>query len=99
MNPSIDPHVRSTFVYWMFDERGSCLYVGMTRRPEARWRDHGYMRPKMIERVAYRKMAGPFTQPVARRLEREQQDALQPEFDSRLALARERQAWQEEVGQ
>jgi predicted GIY-YIG superfamily endonuclease len=95
VNPN-RPGIREQFVYWMFDAEGNCLYVGMTRQPERRWRRHRYEKPNMVARVAYKRMAGPFFLETARRLEREQQDDLEPVFDVRIrdmrssAAARER---------
>lgn len=79
---------RAHFVYWLFDVNGVCLYVGMTRKPEQRWAQHRAERPSMFKRVSYRRMAGPFDQLTARRLEREQQDALEPTYDGRLRYMR-----------
>jgi hypothetical protein len=75
--------VREHFVYWLFDAEGNCLYIGMTRKPERRWRQHHWERPRMVAQVAYKRMAGPFLLEVARRLEREEQDEWQPRFDVR----------------
>lgn len=86
--------VREHFVYWMFDTNGDCLYVGMTRRPEARWRRHQSDRPEMASRVAYRRMAGPYLIQDARRIEKEQQLELLPKYDRTPAVARRRRSKQ-----
>lgn len=76
--------IREHFVYWLFDNRDECLYVGMTRRPEERWRQHCFEKPQMMKRVARTELAGPFDIAFARRHEREQQDQLRPSYDGRL---------------
>lgn len=81
---------RDHFVYWLFDADGDCLYVGITKHPEKRWRQHRYEKPHMAAQVAHKRMAGPFPLPVARRLEREQQDDLQPRYDERQRAMRAR---------
>lgn len=81
---------RDHFVYWLYDANGLALYVGVTRRPEARWRQHGYTKPAMVAKVASRRMSGPYTKDVARRLEREQQEDLQPIWDVNQRRMRER---------
>lgn len=80
MNPNRHG-IRENFVYWLFDEEDVCLYVGRTRRPEQRWAAHRRERAAMVSRVAYRRMAGPFDADTARKLEREQQEDLQPVYD------------------
>lgn len=82
--------VREHFVYWMFDSDGDCLYVGMTRQPEQRWRRHRYEKPDMVAQIAYKRMSGPFLLETARKLEREQQDDLQPSWDMNQAAMRGR---------
>lgn len=77
-------HAREHFVYWLFDDADRCLYVGMTRQPEARFRQHRATKPDMIAQVATKRMAGPFGIDAARQLEREQQDDLSPVYDGRL---------------
>ena len=81
---------RDTFVYWLFDDSGECLYVGITRKPERRWQQHCWQKPQMVDRVAHKRMAGPFTAQAARQLEREQQDDLQPIYDVVQARMRSR---------
>lgn len=76
--------VREHFVYWLFDSDDECLYVGMTRQPEERWRQHRRERPEMAAAVATKRMAGPFNEKTARRLERQQQDDLSPLYDGRV---------------
>lgn len=75
--------VREHFVYWLFDADGRCLYVGMTRQPEYRWKRHHYERPEMIAQVANKRMAGPFLLEAARKFERAEQDRLLPRYDVR----------------
>lgn len=73
--------VRDHFVYTLYGENDTVLYVGCTRRPEKRWREHrsGSNR-KMIAQVVRKKMSGPYDYLTARRLEREQQIALRPTY-------------------
>ena len=72
--------VREHFVYWMFAKGDTCLYVGMTRQPERRWRQHQQRKPQMTAQVATRRMAGPFPLQTARRIEREEQRRLNPVY-------------------
>lgn len=74
---------REYFVYWLFDDEGRSLYVGMTKHPELRWKQHQRTKSMMCLLATSRRMAGPFTKPVAQQLEREQQEDLQPKFDVR----------------
>lgn len=87
MNPH-DP-TRCHFVYWLFGAEGKCLYVGVTRRPEQRWRQHCKEKPLMAKQVVRRRMAGPYFYGTALRIERRQQDLLHPAYDKR---GRERRA-------
>jgi len=82
--------VREHFVYALYAADGTCLYVGMTRRPEQRWKQHLRDRPRMTEQVSQRRMFGPYLLGVARRLERELQDDLEPTFDGRIIAMRTR---------
>lgn len=79
---------RDHFVYWMYDEAGRTLYVGITRFPEQRLRQH--RRKAWFPKVATKRMAGPFTKETARKLEREEQDELQPIHDVRQRAMRGR---------
>lgn len=82
--------VRENFVYWLFDENDVCLYVGLTRRPEYRWRQHCWERAKMAGRVARKRMAGPYLIETARRIEREQQLMLLPTFSNQPHVSKAR---------
>ncbi len=79
---------RRHFVYWMFDADGEALYVGVTKYPEQRLRQH--RRNPWFPRVASKRMAGPFTKTTALALERQQQDELQPVYDVRQSMMRTR---------
>jgi len=81
--------MRNTFVYWMYDATGRCLYVGVTRHPVRRWAQHQRSKP-WISQVASKHMAGPFTDRVARAMERREQDALRPVYDARQSMSRTR---------
>lgn len=72
---------RTHFVYWMFDKRGRCLYVGCTMFPRQRWYEHRCRRPEMVAQVASKRMAGPYERATAYRIEREQQRELSPVYD------------------
>lgn len=74
----IAPGLRNHFVYWLYNAAGDCLYVGCTRRPAERWREHRGSNKRMIAQVASKRMAGPYDYPTARRIEREQQIKLKP---------------------
>ncbi len=71
---------RDHFVYWLFDSYGQCIYIGITRQPEQRWKAHCR---RFGDEVASKRMAGPYTPGTARRVEREQQDLLHPKYDAR----------------
>lgn len=79
---------RDHFVYWLYDASGNPLYVGMTKFPEQRLRQH--RRKHWFGQVAFKRMAGPFTKETARILEREEQDELQPRYDARQKSMRAR---------
>lgn len=76
----IVPGLRNHFVYWMYDTEGACLYVGCTRRPTKRWREHCSNNKQLVAAVAHKRMAGPYDYPTARRIEREQQIKLKPVY-------------------
>lgn len=79
---------RRYFVYWLSDADGQSLYVGMTRYPEQRLRQH--QRKPWFAQVSSKRMAGPFTKAAAAELERQQQDELQPRYDMRQSMMRTR---------
>ena len=79
---------REYFVYWMFDKRGRCLYIGVTIHPKQRWAEHRCRKPEMVAQVASKRMAGPYTREVAFRIEREQQRELSPVYDGRCRRRR-----------
>jgi predicted GIY-YIG superfamily endonuclease len=62
---------RDHFVYRLFDVADELLYVGCTRRPTERWREHRTDRPYMTDQVKSVRMQGPYARTVARRIERE----------------------------
>lgn len=71
---TVAPGTRDHFVYWLYGKGNTVLYIGCTRRPEARWREHcdGSHRA-MVKQVVRRKMAGPYDYETARRIERDEQ--------------------------
>lgn len=82
----IKPGLRNHFVYWVWDADGQLLYIGCTRRPEVRWKEHLAGSSRVwARRAARRRMAGPYDYPTARRIEREQQLALNPQYGHPLA--------------
>lgn len=83
----IRPGLRNHFVYVLKSRAGAVLYVGCTRRPEARWAQHRAQRPDMVALVASARMLGPYDYPTARRIERETQIRLSPIFGRRLAMS------------
>ncbi|WP_432794456.1 GIY-YIG nuclease family protein [Rhodococcus ruber] len=60
---------RDHFVYRMYDAAGALLYVGCTKRPELRWKEHRSVRPHMIRRVQRVHLFGPTTRTKAREIE------------------------------
>lgn len=82
----IRPGVRNHFVYVLSSDAGATLYVGCTRRPEARWAQHKAGRPEMAALVASARMLGPYDYTTARRIERDMQIRLRPVFGRRLSM-------------
>lgn len=68
--PYMDPALREHFVYRCYDADSRLLYVGCTRRPEARWRQHKADRHLWVADVARTRMAGPHNYDTAREIER-----------------------------
>lgn len=62
------PHLREHFVYRAYDARGWLLYVGCTKQPTARWREHVADR-KWAPKARRFRLAGPYTYATARDLE------------------------------
>lgn len=89
--------IRENFVYWLFAKDDECLYVGVTRKPETRWAQHRATKPDMYPQIAYHRMAGPFDLETARKLEREQQEDLNPIYDANLGRPAEAARRNEEV--
>lgn len=90
------PGLRNHFVYHIYDKDGDVIYVGCSRRPFKRWREHkqdGRMRG-MVSEAARFKMFGPFDYPTARRIERERQYDLRPRYNT-IPITRDRNeaAW------
>lgn len=69
-HPYMDPALREHFVYRCYDADGRLLYVGCTRRPDARWRQHKADRHYWTADVARTRMAGPYNYDTAREIER-----------------------------
>jgi len=83
----IAPGLRNHFVYLLADESGEVIYVGCTRNPEQRWRDHRTTK-RWSSEVASKRMVGPYDYPTARRIERELQDLHRPRYDARFRASR-----------
>jgi predicted GIY-YIG superfamily endonuclease len=80
-NPEqLDPALRNHFVYWFYDADGECIYVGCTRHPEKRWRQHRQNSRRIVAETARCRMAGPYSYFMARRIERAQQFDLRPKY-------------------
>lgn len=70
MSRSYDnPHCREHFVYRAYDAAGRLLYVGCTRRPIARWKQHRKMGGWADDAVRFH-VAGPYNYDTGRYLER-----------------------------
>lgn len=74
-----DLSVRRSFVYSIFAADGTCLYVGRSVKPEARWRAHKAhpARTWTEDAVTFRKK-GPFSHVKACAVERSEIERLQP---------------------
>ena len=77
----VDNITRENFVYTMSDVEGRALYIGVTRNPDARRRTHEQVNPGLIAAAATCKMRGPYTRPVAMRIERAQIVLKDPLFN------------------
>lgn len=77
------PGLRNHFVYYLYDADGAVIYIGCTRNPEKRWREHGYQRPEMVAETVRCRMVGPYDFPTARRIEKREQYKHRPRHDAR----------------
>jgi predicted GIY-YIG superfamily endonuclease len=87
--------LRNHFVYQVFNKAGDVIYVGCTRRPEKRWKEHQAdpTRRQMVREARRFRMFGPYDYPTARRIEREQQFDLRPKHNA-IPITRSRsEAW------
>lgn len=75
--------VRNHFVYFIYDERGEVIYIGCTRSPEKRWREHKSTRPQLAAEAAHCRMLGPYDFPTARQIEKREQYRHRPRHDAR----------------
>ncbi|MGN7133416.1 GIY-YIG nuclease family protein [Rhodococcoides corynebacterioides] len=92
-----DPSLREHYVYRVFDAAGDLLYVGCTKRPEARWKEHRSMSPWWTSRAHTFRQNGPFNYETARAIEREALRVERPQFGwtpERHAIVRRRNGWQ-----
>jgi hypothetical protein len=74
---------REHFVYTVLDAEGECLYVGRTAFPGEfglRWNNHRRTNPEMVAEAAHFRLMGPYTFPVAVRVEIEQQLLRRPRY-------------------
>lgn len=96
-DPSLIAHgLRNHFVYHVYNASGEVIYIGCTRRPEMRWREHKQdcTRRKMVAEAHRFKMFGPYDYATARRIERERQFDLRPKHNPGLPITRDRaDAW------
>lgn len=67
----------STFVYWLKNAAGDCIYVGSTTSLERRWKEHQRRLGSEIAGVA---SAGPFTRRDGLLVERIEQRRLSPKY-------------------
>ena len=73
---------RTHFVYRIFDEFDHLLYVGCTKAPEARWRQHRAEKKPWLTFMERTHMMGPFDRATAFAKERETIEAEQPYYNS-----------------
>lgn len=60
---------REHFVYRVYDAAGRVIYVGRTRRPDARWQVHRSQKRDMVHQAHSCRMAGPYKYETANRIE------------------------------
>ena len=75
--------VRNHFVYYVYDELGEVIYIGCTRSPSRRWKQHKRWNPAMVAAAYYCRMAGPYDFATARQVEKYEQYKYRPRFDAR----------------
>lgn len=85
------PGLRNHFVYHVLNRRGEVIYIGCTRRPERRWKDHrrDLWRQDMVSEACRFKMFGPYDFPTARRIERAHTFDLKPKHNA-IPITRDR---------
>lgn len=62
--------MRDHFVYRIFDSEGHLLYIGCSKRPGARWKQHCCQRPGFKYVGSRFRVCGPYTKAVALQLEK-----------------------------
>lgn len=77
----VDNTTRENFVYFVYDDQGRVLYIGVTRNPDMRWRNHSMVNPGLVEAASRFKLCGPYLRPVALRIERAAILAANPLFN------------------
>lgn len=75
------PGLRNHFVYRFYNAAGEIIYVGCTRRPEQRWKEHQKDSRSMVAEAVACRMSGPYDYPSARRIERQQQYDYRPKYN------------------
>lgn len=88
---------RTHYVYRAYDEFGSVLYVGCTKHPEARFRQHlggnSYGGRWFNPWVTRWRVSGPYPKLTALRIEKQWIKDLEPIFNGLSAGNRVRDAW------
>lgn len=68
-NRKPDGTTRENYVYWMYNADGQVLYIGVTCKPEQRWRQHTLDNPGLTYATHHVKMRGPYIRSVALAIE------------------------------
>jgi hypothetical protein len=79
----IQPGLRNHFVYYTYNAAGEVIYIGCTRQPETRWKQHQYMNPALAAEATHCRMSGPYDFTTARRIEKREQYKHRPRHDAR----------------
>lgn len=64
-----NPLLREHFVYRVYDKAGRLIYIGCSRRPEKRLKEHKFDSPRWHSQMASVRLSGPYNYETARQLE------------------------------
>lgn len=69
------------FVYWLYNDSDDCIYVGSSRDPGRRWKEH-YRR--LGDEMVTCRVAGPFTRRAALQKELGEQKRLNTKYNGQI---------------